>query len=250
MKPTYVLTTFDKTYYDLFAKASIATWHSSLPSGWKLVSVDDDNSSDEFDIKLNCEEKHQWFDSIGEYPRHIQPTPKGHFKEWKRFSHKSWAQFTAYESLKSGFLIWMDSDVRWKSIPPIDLVELELQGHFSGYLGREQYVHKSKDGRHSHPETGIIFYDLDHPHAKKHFSHLRKIYSDKNLFKYPAWSDEYIYAELKKDNPAVYRSMTPTTSRFPLAISHLHQYFEHLMGPGKLHGFDRQGSMARRGLNL
>jgi hypothetical protein len=112
---------------------------------------------------------------------------------------------------------------------------------FSGYLGRDRYVHKRNDGMHSAPETGIIFYNLDHQYASTHFSKLKEIYSDLNLFNYPAWSDEVIYGMLRDTNPEVYKSMTPTHSRFPLPISHLSKYFEHWMGKGKMHFKDVQG---------
>jgi len=239
MKDTFVITTFSKTNYNEYAKKTTASWKKNWPSNWKLVTVDAEVNISE-DIKLDCPEKRAWIDLVNTTGIKNTP-PKGHLKQWEKFCHKSWAQITAFEELKSGYAIWLDADVQFLSMPPVDLVEKEIAGMFSGYLGRDQYIHKSKDGMHSAPETGIIFYDLDHQYANTHFSKLKEVYSDLNLFEYPAWSDEVIYGLLRDLNPAVYKSMTPIHSRFPLPISHLSKYFEHWMGTGKMYFKDVQG---------
>jgi hypothetical protein len=239
MKDTFVITTFSKANYEEYAKTTIDSWKKNWPSNWKLVTVDAEVDVNE-DIKLECPEKHQWISYVKSTGINA-PEPKGHERQWEKFCHKSYAQIIASQSLSSGYMIWLDADVKFLKTPPSNLVEKEITGFFSGYLGRDGYKHKSNDGRHSAPETGIIFYDLDHAYSKNHFAKLKEIYSGHNLFNYPAWSDEVIYGILKDITPSVYKSVTPTYSRFPLAISHLSEYFEHWMGGGKLHGKDVQG---------
>ena len=171
MKDTFVITTFSKTNYNDYAEKTISSWKNNWPSNWKLVTVDAEVDVQE-DIKLDCPEKHAWIDFVKTTGIKKTP-PKGHLRQWEKFCHKSWAQITAFNELKSGYVIWLDADVQFLKAPPPDLVELEIAGYFSGYLGRDDYVHKSMDGRHASPETGIIFYDLEHDHAKAHFSKLK-----------------------------------------------------------------------------
>lgn len=224
MKTTYVITTFSKENYLEYANKTISSWKDNWPNGWKLVTVDSEIDIQE-DIKLSCPEKKSWINFVKKNlsTPHL---PRGHQRYWEKFCHKSWAQFTAYENLKSGYVIWCDADVLFLETPPSNLVEKELNGFFSGYLGRDNHP----DKRHSSPETGIIFYDLDHVYSNRHFSKLKEIYSGLNLFENSGWSDEVIYGLLRDINPSVYKSMSPTHDRYPLYHSYLSKYFNHYMG--------------------
>jgi hypothetical protein len=227
-KQTYLITTFSQINYLEYGEKSITSWKNNWPKGWKLVTVDTDIDIGQ-DIKFECSDKKIWIDYVNNsnvLEKFAKKLPRGHQRSWEKFCHKSWAQITAFEKLQTGYVIWMDLDVQFLKTPPIDLVEKEINGFFSGYLGRDQH----SDKRHSAPETGIIFYDLDHLHSKNHFKNLRKIYTNLNLFEYSGWSDEVIYGFLKDNNPIYYKTMSPTNVRYPLAYCYLSEYFEHWMG--------------------
>ena len=252
VKDTYILTTFSEDNYRDYASITLDSWKQNWPSNWKLIVIGADNIPGvDADIVLNCPEKDSWILETEKHPPG-KPYPKGYLRDWKKFCHKAWAQITAYEHLKTGYLIWMDADVIWKKTPPQNLVESELQNtHFSAYLGRDGYRHKHP-GHHVSPETGLVLYDLDHPQASKHFSHWKEIYTSNELFKYPGWSDDFIYGELRKDNFTAYKSLTQNQppSRYPLAINHLNVYFEHWMGGGKDLRSDSGGNKLREKLGL
>jgi hypothetical protein len=252
VKETYILTTLSKNNYQEYSNITIESWKKYWPSDWKLILVGADTIDGlSADIILDCPEKDKWIaDTEITPPR--KPFPKGYLRDWKKFCHKAWAQIKAYEQLKTGYMIWMDADVIWKSTPPVNLVETELQNHFfSAYLGRDNFNHKHL-GHHTTPETGIVLYDLDHPQAAHHFAHWKEIYLSNELFKYPGWSDDFIYGELRKDNFKCYKSLTENQlpSRYPLAINRLNVYFEHWMGGGKLLRADAGGNRLKEKLRL
>lgn len=230
-----VITTMSQEYWDKVGQYSVTTWPGLLPEGWKLWLHETPAIPLRSHFQVNSPDKEKWFEEAA-IEASKRPEPYGYQKEWKTFSHKSFAQWEIYKNEPSGIMMWCDSDVKWKKQPTEEFLNKCLEGKFCAFLGRDR-VDTSQTAKHQYKrlpnETCILVYNLDHPVAKTFFTHFEDIYKSFKLFDHYDWSDcgafemammltgKEHFNDLTKDNP-------PAINPLPLSI--LDEYFEHWMG--------------------
>lgn len=230
-----VITTMSQEYWDRVGQYSVSTWPGLMPGDWKFWLHETPELPLPADIKLNSVEKEKWFEEAAIQSTNY-PTPPGYQREWKTFSHKSFAQWECYKQEPNGIMVWCDSDVKWKKQPSTAFLRECLEGKFCAFLGRDRVdtsLTAKKQYKKLPNETCVLVYDLDHPMAKTFFEHFENVYKSFKLFEHYDWSDcgafeiamtltgKDHFNDLTKNNP-------PALNPLPLTI--LDEYFEHWMG--------------------
>ena len=251
-----ILTTLSQEYWDYTGQYTVKFWENFIPSDWELWLHDTPELGIKYTKSIPTKDKYSWFIEAekiaGSIPKDLHPS--GYYREWKKFSHKSFAQWEAYETDPTGVLVWLDSDVLIKKKLDESVIIRALNGKFCGYLGIDRVDTLANKKLASYGrlnvETGIIVYDLDHPVAKKFFEIQKNIYLTNESFKLYDWADTGVFEESmirtgKEHFHDITGHLPPTTA--PMPISFLDDYIDHWIGQaGKAERTDHIGQALKR----
>jgi hypothetical protein len=258
-----ILTTLSQEYWNNTGQYTVKFWENFIPSDWELWLHDTPNLGIKNNNSMPTKDKDVWMEQAADVAASIPKDkhPFGYYREWKKFGHKSFAQWEAYEADPTGIMIWIDSDVVMKKMFDTSIISRALNGKFCGYFGRDRVdpaVNKKvrNYGRYN-VETGIIVYDLDHPVAKEFFETQKNIYLSNEVFKLYDWADTGVFEESmlrtgKEHFHDITGHLPPTTE--PIPISFLDEYIDHWMGSANkearadLSGAALKRKMIKRGL--
>ena len=235
-----ILTTLSQEYWDYTGQYTVKFWENFIPSDWELWLHDTPELGIKYTKSIPTKDKYSWFSEAEKISSSIPKElhPPGYYREWKKFSHKSFAQWEAYEADPTGILVWLDSDVLMRKHLDESVITRALNGKFCGYFGIDRVDVSNKKlltyGR-LNVETGMIVYNLDHPVAKKFFEIQKNIYLTNESFKLYDWSDTGVFEESmirtgKEHFHDITGQLPATTS--PISISFLDDYIEHWIGAG------------------
>lgn len=246
-----LVTTMSEKYWQATGQYTVSDWKQNMPEDWELWLHDTPDIPVQYDKRLpssvcanphwkgKLSEKENYWHDAQAFTTNLTPPP-GYMKEWKRFSHKSFAQWETAFADMSGIMVWMDADVKIRK-PLNKEVLLEcLDGKFCGYFGRDRVNTKDpaykKEYRHYEKltiEGCFLIYNLDHPIARKFFTAFKNTYLSMAMFSYFDWCDTGAFEYTKSFFPAenfndITGHLPPVPS--PLTISILDEYLEHWMG--------------------
>ena len=249
-----ILTTLSQEYWDYTGQYTVKFWENFIPSDWELWLHDTPELGIKYTKSIQTKDKYPWFIEAEKISSSIPENmhPPGYYKEWKKFSHKSFAQWEAYETDPTGILVWLDSDVLIRKRLDESVITRALNGKFCGYFGIDRDVSSKKLLKYGrlNVETGMIVYNLDHPVAKKFFEIQKNIYLTNESFKLYDWSDTGVFEESmirtgKEHFHDITGHLPATTS--PISISFLDDYIEHWIGTGgKAERADHAGQKVRK----
>jgi hypothetical protein len=234
-----ILTTLSQDYWNYTGQYTVKFWKNFIPSDWELWLHDTPELEITYTKSIPTKDKYSWFSEAEKISSSIPENlhPPGYYREWKKFSHKSFAQWEAYEDDPHGILIWLDSDVLIKKNLDESIITRALNGKFSGYFGIDRVVKSKKIKTYGrlNVETGMIVYNLDHPIAKKFFEIQKNIYLTNEVFKLYDWSDTGVFEEsMIRTGKEYFHDITghlsPTIA--PIPASFLDEYIHHWIGCG------------------
>jgi hypothetical protein len=238
MSRTKVITTMSQEYWDKVGQYSVSTWPALMQKDWQLWFHDTPNLPITYHVNFSSPAKYEWWKSAEEMDSRFtkKQKPYGYQKEWKTFSHKSFAQWESYEKEPAGLMVWCDADVKWKVSPTTDLLLKCLDGKFCAFMGRDRVnpaEQKKRKYKKLPNETGILIYNLDHPVAETFFKNFKNVYLSLKLFDGYDWSDCGAFETAMIETDKKYfndltLSQPPAINPLPLTI--LGNYFEHWMG--------------------
>ena len=108
-----------------------------------------------------------------------------------RFSHKVYALYHAAATVKTKYLIWLDSDTElYSRVNANYFIKFLPSNTFVGYLGR---------GGEAFSECGFMIYDLENSYAKDFFQKFKWYYDSDELYKLKEWDDSYIFDVVRKE---------------------------------------------------
>jgi hypothetical protein len=224
-----ILTTFSRKYYNETAQYTVKYWHNFIPNLWKLILHDCPQVGLKYHKLIMSKKKHKWIKEAflisQEYVNKFPLTPLGVYA-WLTFCHKAFALWETYEDDPKGILIWCDSDVLWKKKLDDKLILKALDNKFCGYFGADLLI----PGK---VETGIIFFDLNHPIAKDFFFIYKNNYLSFDIFKKDLWYDNVNFTYTKSFfDPLVFNDIAKDVqpTRGPIYKSYFKDYCEHWMG--------------------
>jgi hypothetical protein len=234
-----IISTLSQKYWDQTGQYTVKTWPDYIPKNSEIWLHDTPNLPIDVDRYISTKEKNIWLTEAEIFSKNI-PSPPGYMKEWKKFTHKSFAQWECYEENPNGVMVWLDADVKMKKPLTEEILLNCLDGKFCGYFGRDRVNTKDpifkKEYRHYERltiEGCFIIYDLNHPIAKDFFKEFKNTYKSMKLFEYFDWCDTGAFEYTKNQFPAEFFNditghLPPVPS--PLTISILDEYLEHWMG--------------------
>jgi len=247
-----ILTTLSQEYWDYTGQYTVKFWKNFIPGDWELWLHDTPELGIKYTKSIPAKDKYSWFAEAEKIPSSIPRDlqPPGYYREWKKFSHKSFAQWEAYETDPTGILVWLDSDVLIKKQLDQSVITRALNGKFCGYFGIDRVSPNKTKYNRLNVETGIIVYNLDHPVAKKFFEIQKNIYLTNEAFKLYDWSDTGVFEEsMVRTGKEHFHDITghlPPTS-LPISISFLDEYITHWIGvAGKAERADHAGQKVRK----
>ena len=233
-----ILTTLSQEYWDYTGQHTVKFWKNFMPGDWELWLHDTPELGIKYTKSIPTKDKYLWLIEAEKISSSIPENlhPPGYYREWKKFSHKSFAQWEAYEADPTGVLVWLDSDVFIRKQLDESVVTRALNGKFCGYFGidRVDTTSKKLSGYGQlNVETGMIVYNLDHPVANKFFEIQKNIYLTNESFKLYDWSDTGVFEEsMIRTGKEHFHDITghlPATPA-PMPISFLDEYIEHWIG--------------------
>lgn len=245
-----LVTTMSEKYWTATGQYTVGHWKENIPEDWEIWLHDTPeipiqytkriptSPSSNPHYKTSSEKEVFWADA--EAFTTSLASPPGYMKEWKKFSHKSFAQWETAFADMSGIMVWMDADVKIRKPLNKEVLLKCLDGKFCGYFGRDRVNTKDpayrKEYRHYERltiEGCFIIYNLDHPIAKKFFSAFKNTYLSMALFSHLDWCDtgafEYTKNMFSKEDFNDITGHLPAVPS-PLTISILDEYLEHWMG--------------------
>jgi len=237
-----IVSTLSKKYWKQTGQYTLPTWKSNIPNSWKLCLHDSPAIPIDIDQYIvSSIEKTKWFEDACQYTKDLkQPLPPGFMKEWKKFYHKSFAQWETCNNINSKFLVWCDADVKYKKPLTEELLKECLNGKFCGYFGRDRvntqdslFIKDYGQYKTLTPETCFIVYDLTHPISNDFFNSFKEIYLSMELFNNMSWCDAGAFITAVNKFPNYYfnditKDIVPTPC--PLNVSLLDEYIEHWIG--------------------
>jgi len=236
-----ILTTLSQEYWDYTGQYTVKFWEKFIPSDWELWLHDTPELGLNYTKSIPTKDKYSWFAEAEKITKLMPDSllPPGYYREWKKFGHKSFAQWEAYEADPTGILVWVDSDVLIKKTLDESVITRALNGKFCGYFGIDR-VDISQNKKLSsygqiNVETGVIVYNLDHPVAKRFFEIQKNIYLTNEVFKLYDWADTGVFEEsMIRTGKEYFHDITghlpPTVG--PIPISFLDEYVDHWIGKG------------------
>jgi hypothetical protein len=223
-----ILTTFSKEYWERTAQFTVKSWHNFMPSSWKLILHDTPNVGIKFDKLIISKKKNEWIkEALSVSKGYVNKNPCFPLgvNSWLTFCHKAFAIWEAYEDDPQGILFWCDSDILWKKKIDDKIILNALDNKFCGYFAADL-------GR-AGADTGILFFNLDHPIAKDFFFIYKNNYLSFDIFKKDLWYDVENFIFTKSFfNPLLFNDIAKNVqpTRGPIYKSYFKNYCDHWMG--------------------
>jgi hypothetical protein len=237
-----LVTSLNQHYWDLGSDINIQSWDENFPKNVTIHIF----SEDEIIEKKNFSDRIVWHDLYKECPELVQfkekykdnPHLNGQVdtretKKFKwnaiKFAHKTFPLFNIGNSLSSGALIWLDSDVL--SIEKFDNNFLESvcpADKSISYLGRPT----------TYSECGWVYYNLDLNIGKEFLKNFENAYTSGELEKFEETHDSYVFDVIRKnyiDQKSFFNlNADAITDKHPFHLSVLRKKFVHNKGHNKL----------------
>lgn len=146
-----------------------------------------------------------------------------------RFSHKSFCQIHATQTIEADVVIWIDADTITFAPVTIDVLEQLLpEGNYCSYLGRP--------GKYT--ECGFMAYDVTNPHHAEFMNSWRDFYVNNKIFELQEWHDcevfDNIRRRLEKEGKIEnYNLNINQVQAHPFVNSILGTFMDHLKGGRK-----------------
>jgi hypothetical protein len=153
-----VITSFNKSYYDLIGKDSVMTWMKFWPKELSLTCFVEGFSLPEHERLIQIS-----FDQFSNDYHKIQKSKIG--GQARKFSKKAWSFIHAMETIDADRIIWLDADVLTIKEIPIELIKSILPDNvLSTHMGVTYDTKKDgTPGRWFVPETGFFAINKCHP---------------------------------------------------------------------------------------
>jgi hypothetical protein len=166
-----VITSFNKTYYELIGKDSLKTWMKFWPEELSLTCFVEEFSLPEQERLIQIS-----FDQFDNEYYKIQKSKIG--GQARKFSKKAWSFIHAMENIEADRIIWLDADVLTVKTIPLDLIKSLLPDHvLSTHMGVTYDTKKDgTPGRWFVPETGFFAINKHHPSFENFKSEYRRRY--------------------------------------------------------------------------
>ncbi len=192
-----VVTTFNKTAYDLHAKKMVSLFDEFWDSNIFLNIYLEDLQTPEnyFTKRINFfsfnNEVDGWYKFKEQFSfKELNKPDKGPNSFYKysaiKFAHKVYAIKKQLEKNSSDYLIWLDSDVvTIKNIEINFLNSLINDQNYLSYLGREHI--------NFHSECGFLIFNTKHNSHNQFWINMSQMYEQGLLFNEKEWHDSYIF---------------------------------------------------------
>jgi hypothetical protein len=192
-----VVTTFNKTAYDLYAKKMVSSfdefWDSNIFLNIYLEDLE--TPKNDFSKRINLfsfnNEVDGWYKFREQFFfKELNKPDKGPNSFYKysaiKFAHKVYAIKKQLEKNSSDYLIWLDSDVvTIKNIEINFLNSLINDQNYLSYLGREHI--------NFHSECGFLIFNTKHNFHNQFWINMSQMYEQGLLFNEKEWHDSYIF---------------------------------------------------------
>jgi hypothetical protein len=192
-----VVTTFNKTAYDLYAKKMVSSfdefWDSNIFLNIYLEDLE--TPKNDFSKRINFfsfnNEVDGWYKFKEQFSfKELNKPDKGPNSFYKysaiKFAHKVYAIKKQLEKNSSDYLIWLDSDVvTIKNIEINFLNSLINDQNYLSYLGREHI--------NFHSECGFLIFNTKHNFHNQFWINMSQMYEQGLLFNEKEWHDSYIF---------------------------------------------------------
>jgi hypothetical protein len=192
-----VVTTFNKTAYDLYAKKMVSSfdefWDSNIFLNIYLEDLE--TPKNDFSKRINFfsfnNEVDGWYKFREQFFfKELNKPDKGPNSFYKysaiKFAHKVYAIKKQLEKNSSDYLIWLDSDVvTIKNIEINFLNSLINDQNYLSYLGREHI--------NFHSECGFLIFNTKHNFHNQFWINMSQMYEQGLLFNEKEWHDSYIF---------------------------------------------------------
>lgn len=250
-----VVTTFNKSGYDLYGRRMIDTFLKNWPSEIKLyVYAEDctiDQMADNLIVRSMPEEllkfKSRWAGipkangDVSDDPVRSQRKDSGKGFKWDavRFSHKVYSIFDCANTCQADVLIWMDADIVCHSpITMQTLKDLCPADQDLCFLGRS--------GKYS--ECGLYAINLNSKMGKLFLSRFQEFYDQDIIFNFHEWHDSYVFDEVRKSMQCKELNWSQGLIKgegHPLINSEWGAYLDHLKGARKNQGHSHKKDLIR-----
>lgn len=154
-----------------------------------------------------------------------------------RFSFKTFSIITAVRTIKTDYLIWIDTDVVTFDTIPDDFFDKIIN------LNKEAALYYLNRGDKYHPECGFMIFNLKHKLIQKFINNWEALYETENIFFLKEWHDSYVFKGLLKtfeknfSNEFINFSINENKNLgHPFINSVLGDYMDHLKGDRIIHG--------------
>lgn len=246
-----VVTTFNQSGYDNYAKRMLQTFLIAWPNEVTLYAYAEDSNVIESAPNLVVVDLHQaspalvafknkWRnvpkangDISGDIARSIRLDSKKSFK-WDavRFAHKVYAIFACAKKCNSDILLWMDADTICHSAISLEqLTKLIPADKELCFLGRE--------GKYT--ECGLYAMNLRSPMITRFLESFQQMYdqADQGIFTLDEWHDSFVFDVVRRNLALVELNWSGSIIRgegHPLINSEWGSYLDHLKGDRKTLG--------------
>jgi hypothetical protein len=192
-----VVTTFNKTAYDLHAKKMVSSFDEFWdPNIFLNIYLEDlETPKNDFSKRINFfsfnNEVDGWYKFREQFFfKELNKPDKGTNSFYKysaiKFAHKVYAIKKQLEKNSSDYLIWLDSDVvTIKNIEINFLISLINDQNYLSYLGREHI--------NFHSECGFLIFNTKHNLHNQFWINMSQMYEQGLLFNEKEWHDSYIF---------------------------------------------------------
>jgi hypothetical protein len=192
-----VVTTFNKTSYDLHAKKMVSSFDGLWDSNIFLNIYLEDLQTPENDFtkRINFfsfnDEVDGWYKFKEQFSfKELNKPDKGPNSFYKysaiKFAHKVYVIKKQLEKSNSDYLIWLDSDVVTIKSIQINFLNSLINDHsYLSYLGRDHI--------NFHSECGFLIFNTQHDLHNQFWNNMSQMYEQGLLFNEKEWHDSYIF---------------------------------------------------------
>ena len=192
-----VVTTFNKTSYDLHAKKMVSSFDGLWDSNIFLNIYLEDLQIPENDFtkRINFfsfnDEVDGWYKFKEQFSfKELNKPDKGPNSFYKysaiKFAHKVYVIKKQLEKNNSDYLIWLDSDVVTIKNIQINFLNSLINDHsYLSYLGRDHI--------NFHSECGFLIFNTQHDLHNQFWINMSQMYEQGLLFNEKEWHDSYIF---------------------------------------------------------
>lgn len=235
-----IVTSLNNKYWELGSNINIRSWDENFPKNVTIHIF----SEDEIPGKKTFSKRIKWYNLYEESPelvsfieKHKNNTSMNGQAEvdenkkfkWNaiKFAHKTFSLFSIFNKMRSGSLIWLDSDVL--AIDRIDdnfLNKVCPKNMLISYLGRPTV----------YSECGWVYYNLDHPQGRNFLEQFEEIYTTDKILSMEETHDSFIFDVVRnKFDQSLCLNLNggATSNKHPFHLSSLREKLIHNKGHNK-----------------